>query len=556
MDTRAKELCRIGSSLFAKKKPWDELCQEIAENFYLLRADFTSPFSLGQDFSDELMDSYPVQARELLGNAISAMLRQNDWFAVKTGYEEIDEDPATARWLEYATGRFRRLINDRRAKFNRATGEADHDYVTFGNAVLSVEESQNRDHFLFRDWHPRDCAWMENAAGVVDHLHRRMPMTARNMKRRWKDKVHSDIVAACEKEPDRVFQVRHIVLPAEEVYGDDRKAMRKVKAPFLSMYVDVDHETILGEGGLPVFNYVVPRWRILTGFAQGFSPATTTSLADGRMLQSLTRIILEQGEKAVDPPMYAKGELFRDAVNRYAGGLTYVDLEADHDIRNALYTEDPSQGLGFGLDMKQDARNLIAEAFLLNKLMLPDAREMTAFETQARLEEFRRAALPFFGPIETEYHLPLLDTAFTMALNNRQFDFAEAPDSLKEFLQNDDGSPGGELTFTFESPLNTAEGRKNVAAFQESVQLLAGAAQFDPSIPTTMDFKKMTKDAVKGTGAPADWFNDEEQQQTEEEAQAQVTRLAAAAEALKGGAAVATDVAGATMALKEAGLAA
>lgn len=557
MDNNAKELVRIGTALFTKKGTWDELCQTIAENFYPLRADFTSSFTLGEDFGAELMESSPVLARETLGNAVGAMLRNGqDWFEVKTGFEEIDEEPANARWLEYATGRFKRLVYDRRANFVRATNEADHDYVAFGNPVLSVEESPDRDHFLFRSWHPRDCAVMENNVGKIDHLQRKMPVTARNMKRRWKDKIHPDVLKACDTEPSKEFMVRHIAMPTEEIYGDDRKMRRKYQGmPYLSLYVDVEHETVLGEGGLPVFNYVVPRWRTVSGYPHGFSPAAITALPDGRMLQSLAGILLEVGEKALDAPMYARGEIFRDAVNRYAGGMTYVDLEADEDIRNAMMFEEPSQGLPAGLEMKQDVRNLIAEAFLLTKLKFPVLDGMPVLQVQALLEESKRNLLPFFGPIESEYHLPLLDTAFTMAINNRQFDFASAPDGLKRFLQNEDGTPGGELTFTFESPLSSQEGRAHVAAFQETVQITAGAAQFDQSIPTMLDFKQSYKDAVRGTGAPADWFNDEETQQSAEEQQANVARLTAAAAALKEGAGVATEVAGASMAMQQAGLA-
>lgn len=546
-DTRAKELVRIGNSLFSTKKSgWDGLCQDIAEQFYPMRADFKSSLGLGHSFAADLMDSYPVHARETLGNAPSSMLRQGDWFAVRTGFDEIDEDPANARWFEAATSRFRRLIYDRRANFVKATGEVDHDWVAFGNGVISVEESPTRDHFLFRAWHPRDCAWMLSVTGAVDHLQRNAPMTARNMNRLYKGKVAAEVNTAAESSPATEFKVRHIVMPVDDIYGDDKAKRRQYRnMPFISLMIDCQHETILSESALPAFSYVVPRWRTLSGLPQGFSPATIAALPDGRMLQALSRIILEQGEKAVDPPMFARGEIFGDSVNRYAGGMTYVDLEADQDIRNMLYTDDVSRGLGVGMEMKQDVRNLIAEAFLLNKLMLPNAREMTAFETNARLDEFRRAALPFFGPIEAEYHLPLLDTAFQMAVRNRAFDFSEMPEALQDT----------DVTFTFESPLNTAEGRKNVTAFQESVQILAGAAQFDQAIPSTMDFKKMTKDAVKGTGAKADWFNDEEIVADAEAQQAQVAALTSAAAALREGAGVANDVAGATMAMQQAGLA-
>ena len=99
-DSRAKQLVQIGDGLFSKKTQYDSLNQEIAENLFPMRADFTSPFTLGDDFAENLMESYPVQARETLGNAPNAMLRQGDWFAAKTGQEELDENPNIARWLE------------------------------------------------------------------------------------------------------------------------------------------------------------------------------------------------------------------------------------------------------------------------------------------------------------------------------------------------------------------------------------------------------------------------------------------------------------------------
>ena len=545
MDSRAKELVRIGDGLFAAKSQWDTFCQEVAENFYPLRADFTKSFTLGDDFATGLMDSYPVQASRTLGDAPSAMLRQGNWFEVGVMDEEIGEETDVQKWLEDTTRKFRKLIYDRRANFVRATNEADHDWVNFGNPVLSVEESQNRDHLLFRSWHPKECAWLENSAGRIDHLQRSMPMSARKIMGRWGKTAHADIQHAAKIEPAKEFNVRHIAIPAEEMYGDDRKAKRENGGmSFVSLYIDCEHEEVLGEGGLPVFNYVVPRWKTISGYPQGFSPSTVTALPDGRSLQELSRILIEQGEKAVDPPVIAKGELFRDSVNFYAGGLTYADIEGDGKLRDYLEVLNTTGQMNIGLEMKQDMREMIAESFLLNKLLMPAQREMTAFETQARLAEFRRAVLPFFGPIEHEYHLPLLDVAFALAQNSGALTREEMPESLQETG----------VTFTFESPLHTAEGREMVQAFQESVQILAGAAQFDQSIPTIVDFKNMTRDAVKGTGAPADWFTDEEAQKAAADAAEQVQQLNAAAATLREGAGVGKDIADASVALKEAGL--
>jgi hypothetical protein len=546
MDSRATELVQIGDKLFEKKVQWDQLCQDIAENFYPMRSDFTRAFTLGDDFSTNLMESYPVQARETLGNTIGALLRQGDWFAVKTGLKEIDEQPANARWLEYATNHYRRLVYDRRANFVRATNEADHDWVAFGNPVLSVEESPARDHLLYRAWHPKQCAWMVNAVGKIDHNQRDMPMSARNMKLRkaWAGNLHKDVLDAAVKDPTKEFKVRHIVLPFDEIYADDKAKRRQYKdSPFCSLYIDVEHQVVLGEGPLPVFNYVIPRWRTVSSFPQAFSPAAINSLPDGRMLQALARIILEQGEKAIDPPMVAKGEIFRDAVNLYAGGLTYADLENDEKLQDVLQVLESGGNLSIGMEMKQDVRNLIAEAFLLNKIMLPP-QQKTAFETQARLEEYRRAILPFTGPIESEYHLPMLDIGFQMAVRNNAFNIDDMPKALSD----------ADVTFTFEGPLNTAEGRQNVQAFQESLQIVASAANIDKTVTTLIDWKTATKAAVRGTQAPADWFNDEETQQSAEDAANQVDGLTQAAAALKGGADVGSSVADASLKLQQAGM--
>lgn len=546
MDSRADHLKKVGDGLFKKKRQWDELCQEIAENFYPLRADYTSSFTLGEDFSVDLMESFPVQARETLGNTISALLRQNEWFSVKTGLEDLDEEPENARWLEYATGHFRKLVYDRRANFVKATNEADMDWVTVGNPVLSVELSKDSSHLFFRDWHPKCAAWIENDVGKVDHLHRNMPMTARAMNLRWKGNVHSNVKRALETAPATEFNIRHIVLPFEEIYGDDKQKRRAYESkPFCSLYIDCDHDWVLGEAPLPVFNYVVPRWRTVSTFPQGFSPATINALPDGRMLQKLAMILLEEGEKAIDPPTIAKGEIFRNDINLYAGGMTYVDMEPDERLQDVFQTVSTAGSINVGLEMKQDVRNLINEAFLLNKIMLPPHGK-TAYETQALLEEYRRAILPFTGPIEAEYHLPMLDVGFELASHAGLMDLREIPEALKQ---------REEVTFEFDSPLSTSEGRKNVQAFQESVQILAGSSQFDETIPTQMNFKRMTKDAVRGTGAPADWFNDEETQQSEEEQAESVKRLQQAANFLREGAAVGQEVAGASVALKDAGIA-
>ena len=86
MDARATELIKQGDSLFTNRASLVNLWQEMAENFYPIRADFTTRITPGDDFTAHLSTSYPILAHRDMTNALSAMLRQRGvhWFGVRT----------------------------------------------------------------------------------------------------------------------------------------------------------------------------------------------------------------------------------------------------------------------------------------------------------------------------------------------------------------------------------------------------------------------------------------------------------------------------------------
>lgn len=547
VDTRTKELMGISKRLFEKKQPRDQLNQEIAEHMYPARADFTGDIQLGQDFATTVYDSYPINARETLANFIGAVLRQNDWYQVRTGNEERDEKVGNARALDIATKAIRAILKDPRTRWLNATNEADHDWIAFGNPVLSVEESRGRDHLVTRAWHPKSCAWTVNENGAVDGNYRKFKMQARNIKRmresgKWKGELHANIDLACKLDPTREFECLHILIPTEDLYHSDGGKLREVRHPHISIYIDVENEAYLNEQGSPVFNYVIPRWRTLGTDPNGWSPVAYNALPDGRMLQAMARVILEQGEKAVDPPTLGVGNLFPRDLNFFAGGHTEVDLPEDAKLQDKFTTLQTSDGLRVGLELKQDVRAMIAEAMLLNKLYLPNTRDMTAYESSLRNEEYRRAALPFFTPIETDYHAPLLGLVFEMSVNMGLIPAEIFPDELR----------GRDVMFTFNSPLNEAEGRKTVTAFQETLGIVAAASQVDPTIGKQFDIRKAAVDAVRGTGAEPDWTFSEDELAKINAADEQVKQLATAAQMVQQGAGVVADASNASIAAQNA----
>jgi len=545
VDTVAHQLLEAGNKLFERGSLLS-FWQEVADNFYPERTDFTRTLYLGRELTDHLMESYPVIARRELGNALSTMLRPRakTWFHPHTGREEIDEDPEVKRWLEYAGRVLYRAIYDPRAQFVRATKQCDHDYVAFGNGVISVEEGPSRDHLLYRNWHLRDCAWAPDGCGVIDTLHRKMEMSTRNMVAKWGDKVHQTIRNTLDKEPEKKHKLRHIAMPAEQYVSMGGGSAPKKGSAWAHVYVDEENAVVLQETWRNEFGYVVPRWHLISGFDYGFSAATTIALPDARMLQQIARVISENAEKAVDPPLIATMEAVRSDINIFAGGVTWVDKEYDEKLGPAIRPLEINGDVRLGVEIRQDVRNIIAEAFYLNKLLVPNTGDMTATEVQVRVEEFIRGALPVFEPVEVEYNAPLLDVTFQMCMRNGAFKYEDIPQAIR----------GRDISFVFDSPIQTTEKTLKVAAYQQSLAIITAGSQLDQTVASVLDIHKAAVDAIDGAGAPADWMTSEDDQQAAKDKAQQISNLTGMAQALSAGAQVGGQVADTAQKMQGAGL--
>lgn len=548
-ESDVSSILSISQTMFDEKRAWNEFAQEACEYYYPVRASYTSANPIGPDFASNVMDSHTVNVREELGNAIGSMLRQDQWFDIGTGDEERDTDIENARSLRHATKLFRAVLKDRRSGFEAATKEGDHDWVSVGQPVFSVAETADRDFVMVKAWHPGSCAWLVGENGRPTTLHRKISMRAGEIIRyartgRWTN-IDTAIETAAVKEPNKKFDILHVMMSADEVYGFDGAKMRELRGKkYLSLYIDMTHKKVLRETGEPLFMYVTPAWRRLAGMNYGFSPSAINALPDARMIQALARIILEQGEKAVDPPMIGDVETFTRDQNLYSGGFTYVDLPEGRALQDVMTTINTSQGLQQGMELKQDIRALISDAFLLNKLYLPSARDMRELEVAVRTEEFRRAALPFFTPIETEYHTPLLEEIFNRSLMMGVIDPNVFPRELRDT----------DLHFTFNSPLREAEGKKLVESYNVAVQTIAAGSQVDQTVGNLFNMRRATLDAVRGGGAPPEWLLSPKEIKAKDQEADQTKALAQAAAIANAGAATVGNVADAAQAAQQSGM--
>lgn len=547
MKSTVKELTTQGDKLFSERQTLMSLWQRIADNFYPERADFTVQRSLGVEFAAHLMTGWPVLMRRELANSVAAMLRPRGkkWFRARTDSEDVNNDPQARAWLDRASDIQLRVMYAQPSQFMRATKEGDNDFTTFGQAVLSRELMPDRSGFLFRCHHLRDAAWVENEQQVIDTIHLKWAPTARTLVQLFPKTVSSQVKAMVEKEPYRKVNCRRIVLPSDQYDIGTAQAKR---FPFVSLYIDTEHDTVLEEVPLATFPYTIPRWVTVSGSQYAYSPATVVGLPDARLLQDITLTLLESGQKAVDPPMKATHESIIGGLNLQAGGVSWVDRDYDERQGSALEPAMPVvPRLDFGEKREERVQSLLQRAFFLDQIHLPDlsGKEMTAYETQKRVEEYIRNALPLFEPLETEYNGAMCEGVFEDMLRLGAFGSTfDMPAILR----------GRDVKFQFESPLQAVTDRAKTEAYVQASQLLLTTMNIDPTVRRDLDIDRAFRDALLASGAPPEWIVPQEVADQQKAQDRQAQQMQQQMQALQQGADTAGQVGDAAKSLQDAGV--
>lgn len=497
-DSNARELCMLGDRLFAKKAQLDELHQTLAEQVYPERANFTASRVDGQEFATELYESGPAQMRRDLAGAIGAILRPRgkEWFK-PTPTDDWRKTDIGLAWCDYARDVMRRLLYTARSNFQKSMADGDDDFVTFGNAIPILTENPDRNGVLFELTHLRDNAWTCNRYGEVDVNHRRFKMTLRRTAQRFGIQALTEQQQkVLEKDPYHEIEIRHVCMPVADYdpYYPRRKWGGK---PYASVYLNPEGQHIIRESGYWEFPFLHRRWRVHDDSVYGYSPAAMLGLVDSRVLQSQTRVILDSGELAVAPPLVAKRDAVLGGVNNYAGAVTWVDMEYDERLGEAIRPLEAGGDVRLGLEMKIDTRNVLMAAWYLNKLMLPPEKSgMTAYEVSERIAEYIRSAGPIFEPFEAD-NARILDALFSMAMRLGYF----GPlDTIPAEIR------GGEIKFEFDTPVSQAYKRVKVVRAKEVLEAYGMAMQADPTVKVDLDVRKVFRDTVENMDAEATWL--------------------------------------------------
>jgi hypothetical protein len=345
-------------------------------------------------------------------------------------------------------------------------------------------------HFSCR--HLAECLISENDRGEVDTLYRRFAFTARQAHARWGEAAGERVVRALARNrPEERFEFLHAVVPNAdwEPARADARGMR-----WRSVTIAVDEKRVVAEGGYHEFPFMVPRWSTAARQVYGDSPAQL-ALADIRMLNMMSRITIEAAQKTVDPPLLAADERGLRGLRTQPGGIIYGGIDSQGRARYQPLGVDARVDLG--LEMADQRRAAIRDAFYFSLLLMVESPNATATEVLAREQEKLRLMGPHLGRIESEFLDPCIDRVFAVLMRN-----GSLPPPPPAVL----AAPG--LKVEYVSPLaraqKAAEGEAIVRAFQAMGPLMLAA----PATIDNFDTDAVARALADAYGMPARTLRD------------------------------------------------
>ena len=475
----SKSILKRFDRLSAQRQNWETHWQEVADYMMPRKADVTKTRSRGDKRTELIFDSSPLQAVELLAASLHGMLTNpsTPWFSLRFKDDMENEDEAK-EWLESATDTMYAAFN--RSNFQQEIFELYHDLITFGTAAMYIEEDPD-DILKFSTRHINEIYVAENDKGRIDTVYRKFKISARAAIQQFGSAVSMKVDTINAKDPYEEIEIVHAVYPRSDF---DPKKQDKSNMPFESIYIEYSSGDELSVSGFREFPFVVPRYLKASHEIYGRSPAMT-ALPDVKMLNEMSKTTIKSAQKQVDPPLLVPDDGFILPVRTVPGGLNFYRSGT----RDRIEPLNIGANTPLGLNMEEQRRNSIRNAFYVNQLMMQQGPQMTATEVIQRNEEKMRLLGPVLGRLQSELLKPLIDRTFNIILRNNLF--PPAP----EFLA------GKDIEIEYVSPLAKAQKSTELSSIMRAIEILGSLSNVAPEFDH-INMDKLVRHLADIVGVP------------------------------------------------------
>lgn len=506
----------------ARRGNFESMWESVAQLYLPRSDDFRSKHSPGVQRNQRQYDGFPQAALDKFAAAIESglMPRSTYWHKLTTGDDDLDDENSVQVYLEGLNETLWKTRYSPRANFSSQNHEGLIGLGAFGTDCL-LTEARDGGGVKYRNVHLSEVFIAENNEGIVDTVHRKFEMTARQavqtLRERTPEKIRKKYEAG---KMDERFEFLHCVMPRED-YEPGR--LDEKGLPFIGLYIFRDGKEIVKEEGFNDQPYIVSRYTLSNREIYGRSPAIMM-LPDVSMLNEMRRTTIEAANMAVDPPT-----LMHEDVSEFdlAPGSRNLGTIDDNGNQLAVPWDNRSR-VDIGMEMIADVRNQVDDGFLgVYFRVLLENPQMTATQAMLIAQQQGQMTSPVIGRLQSEKLGPLIRRE--SGILYRQGRHPEMPPVMREWLEaSDDG-----LQIEYESPLTRAAKSDSAVGILRTFETLAPIAETlqDPSIFEEFDAHKIAKIVADANGIPASAMKSKEQLKAEREAKEQQAQMGQVLEA-------------------------
>lgn len=300
-NTQENESERIGrilreqKSMETDRSVFEQHWQEIAERILPRSAEFKGTRQKGGKRTEKAIDATGALALQKFGAAIESVItpRTQKWHTLSN--ERFANDEEVQRYFQEVRDILFRL---RYAPWANFASQSHEHYISsgaFGTGCTFVDNVIGKGP-RYCTYHLREIYFTENFQGMIDVVHRKYCMTARQAIQQFgEDNLPQQVRTTAKSDPSKQFNFLHRVEPNDK---RDMSRQDKEGMPFRSVHICMEGSKIVQEGGYWSQPYAISRYYTAPGEVYGRSPAMVV-LPDIKLLNEINRAIIEGAQMAV-----------------------------------------------------------------------------------------------------------------------------------------------------------------------------------------------------------------------------------------------------------------
>ena len=478
---KATEIKRVFQQLETKRQPYESVWKEVTE-FVLPRRSVWEIDNDGPAPPSKLYNSHALQALKLQTYGFEGYMvsRSRPWFKLRVP-EKVRRSYGVSDYLEKSE----QIVLEALAasNFYEAAGEFIMDGGGIGTATCFCDEDQRTGKVYFSTRHPKEIYIADNHRGEADMVFRRFRITKRAAMQRWGKKNHERVQADVEKDPFGYVQMIHCIQPRTD---RNPRSMLSTDFPWSSIYLDLDNNHIVAEGGYEERPFFAWRWNKNSDEVYGRSPGID-ALTDVKMLNQVSRTRLNLAHLTSDPPWNVPITI-KGNERILPHGMNYITKgeQVSPVVVGANYP--------INVDVEKKIEKVIDDHFNVQFFLMISnmEREMTAREVMERKGEQAAVLGAAIGRFENEFLAPAIMRV--AGILGRQGAFPERPAALDE---------AGPITIEYTGYLSQLQRRfYETGGISESVSFILPLAQMDPTVLDNIDMDELARTAADGFGLP------------------------------------------------------